>query len=71
MLFFAAAVARFGWFMAHYPEKAIRIFTFGTEPACGKRFGLTWSRVVGWIFTVGGCIGTVLYLILIPVDFFH
>jgi hypothetical protein len=71
MLSVAAALAWFGWFMAHNPERAIRFFTFGTEPAFGKRFALTWSRAVGWTFTVGGCLGSMLYLVLISVDLFH
>jgi hypothetical protein len=68
---FAAAVARFGWFMAHNPERGYRIFLFGQEPAFGKRFLVIWSRTVGWMFTVGGCLGTVLYLVFIPIDLFH
>lgn len=71
MLFVAAAVARLGWFMVHDPERAIAFFTFGTEPAFGKRFALTWSKMAGWVFTAGGCLGTVLYLVLIPIDIFH
>ena len=71
MLFVAAAVARLGWFMAQNPERAIRFFTFGTEPASGKRFALTWSKMAGWVITVGGCLGTVLYLVLVPIDIFH
>jgi hypothetical protein len=71
MLVFAAATARFGWFMAHDPERASRLFTFGTEPAFGKRFVLSWSRVVGWVFIVGGCVGSALYLVLIAIDLFH
>lgn len=70
-LFLAAAVARLGWFMAHNPERGYRIFLFGQDPAFGKRLAVAWSRTVGWMFTVGGCLGTVLYVVLIPIDLFH
>jgi ABC-type uncharacterized transport system permease subunit len=69
--FFAAGVARFGWFMANYPERGYKIFLFGQEPAFGKRCVLIWSRTVGWMFTIGGCLGTVLYMVMIPIDLFH
>jgi hypothetical protein len=55
--------------MARAPERALRVFTFGAEPAFGKRFGLAWCKVTGWFFIVGGCIGIVLYSVLIPIDF--
>jgi hypothetical protein len=71
MLMFAAATARLGWFMAHNPERASRFFTFGTEPAFGKRLAIAWSIAAGWFFTVGGCLGIALYLVLIPIDLFH
>jgi len=71
MLLFAVALARLGWFMAHNPERASRLFTFGTEPAFGKRLALTWGRAVGWFFTVGGCLGIALYLVLITIDLLH
>ena len=71
MLFAAAAMARLGWFMAHNPQRAVCFFTLGIQPAFGKRLAITWSRVVGWTFTVGGCLGTVLYLVLISIDLFH
>ncbi len=57
--------------MAHNPERGYRIFLFGQEPAFGKRFAIMWSRTVGWMFTVGGFLGTLLYLVLIPIDLFH
>jgi len=53
MLLFAAATARFGWFMAHDPERAVRFFTFGQDPAFGKGFALVWSKLVGWFFNMG------------------
>jgi hypothetical protein len=71
MLVFAAAIAWLGWFMAHDPERASRLFTFGSEPAFGKRFVLSWSRGVGWFFTAGGCLGSALYLVLITIDLFY
>lgn len=70
-LFFATAVAKLGWFLAHNPERGYRVFLFGQEPPFGKRFALTWSRTVGWMFAVGGWLGAVLYLVLIPIDLFH
>jgi cytochrome b561 len=71
MLIFAGALARLGWFMSHNPERASRLFTFDTGSPFGKRLALTWSRAVGWFFTVGGCIGITLYLVLIPIDLLH
>jgi hypothetical protein len=71
MLLVSAGVARLGWFLAHDPERGYRIFLFGQEPAFGKRLAVGWSRAVGWMFTVGGCLGTLLYLVLIPIDLFH
>jgi hypothetical protein len=71
MLVFAAAIARLGWFMTHNPARASRFFTFGTEPSFGKWLALAWSNAVGWLFTLGGCFGIALYLVLIPLDLFH
>jgi hypothetical protein len=71
MLTFAAVLSRLGWFMAHNPERALRFFTFGTEPILGRRFGTAWCRIVGWVFTWGSGFGVVLYLILIPFDILH
>lgn len=71
MLFAAAAKARLGWFMAHNPQRAVRFFTFAIQPAFGRRLATTWSRIVGRTFTVGGYLGTVLYLVLISIDLFH
>ncbi len=71
MFFVAAAIARFGWFMAHKPERAIRIFLFGQDPAFGRRFAIAWSKSVGWMFTIVGCFGSVLYPVLIAFNLFH
>jgi hypothetical protein len=71
MLAFAAATARLGWFMIHNPERTSRFFTFGTEPPFGKRLAIAWSKATGWLFTVGGCFGVALYLVLIPLDLFR
>lgn len=68
MLLMAAAMARFGWFMAHNPERGYCIFLFGQEPAFGKQLAVAWSRTVCWMFTVGGYLGALLYLVLIPID---
>ena len=71
MLVFAAAAARLGWFMVRAPERALRVFTFGAEPAFGKQFGMAWCKAAGWLFTLMGCLGIVLYLVLIPIDLWH
>ena len=71
MLAFAAAMMGFGRYMVRAPERALRVFTFGAEPTFGKRFGVAWCKAAGWLFTVGGCFGIVLYLTLIPIDLWH
>jgi hypothetical protein len=64
MFVFAAALARFGRFLAHDLIVLSVSLPSGTEPAFGKRFALSWSRVASWFFSVGGCLGCVLYLVL-------
>jgi hypothetical protein len=54
--------------MAHSPTRTLRFFTLGTEAAFGHRFGVIWCRIVGWLFTVGGSLGVLLYLVLLPID---
>jgi len=71
MLVFAAVVARIGWVMAHNPERALRFFTFRTEPAFGKTFAEAWCMTLGWIFFWFFGIGVVFYLIMISIDIFH
>ena len=71
MLVFAVFIAGLGWFMAHNPTRTLRFFTFGTEPAFGHRFGVTWCRIVGWFFSVGGTLGVLLYLVLLAIDFWR
>ncbi len=71
MLVVAAAMATLGWYMAHNPTRTLRFFTFGTEPAFGQRFGVAWCRIVGWFFAVGGSLGMLLYLVLLPMDFWR
>jgi hypothetical protein len=71
MLVFSSATGRYGWFMAHNPEQALRLFTFGTEAAFGKRFFLGWNKGVGWFFTVFGCFGIAVFLALLSVDLFR
>jgi len=71
MLLVAAAMARLGWFMAHNPVRAIRFFTFGVDPAFGKRLATAWSKATGWFFTVFGCFGMAFYLVLILLDLFR
>lgn len=69
-LTFAYAMVRYGWFMAHNPERALRLFTFGVGAAFGKKFFLSWSRGVGWFFTGFGCIAVAGSLVLLAVDLF-
>jgi hypothetical protein len=57
--------------MAHNPERAFRLFTFGTEPNFGKRFFLTWNRGCGWFFTAFGCLAVATSLVLLAVDLFR
>jgi cytochrome b561 len=71
MLVFAAVIARLGWYMAHNPTRTLRFFTFGTEPAFGHKFGVAWCRIGGWFFAVGGSLGVLLYLVLLPMDFWR
>jgi cytochrome b561 len=68
MLVFAIGVARLGWFMAHCPGRAYRIFTFGAKAPFGERFAIVWCKIVGWAFAAGSSFGIVLSLILIPLD---
>jgi len=70
MLAFGCGTGRYGWFMAHNPERALRLFTFGTEPTFGKRFFLSWNRGVGWFFTVFGCLAIAASLVLLAIDLF-
>ncbi len=68
MLVFAIALLRAGWFMAHNPQRAVRFFTFGTDPIFGANFAIAWCRILGWIFFCGSAFGALLYLVLIPID---
>jgi hypothetical protein len=70
-LVFAVIIARLGWYMAHNPVRTLRFFTFGTGPAFGQKVGVAWCRFVGWLFAVGGSLGVLLYLVLIPIDFWR
>ena len=71
MLAFGCGVGRYGWFMAHNPERAFRLFTFGTEPTFGKQFFITWNRGVGWFFTAFGGLAVATFLVLLVVDLFR
>jgi hypothetical protein len=71
MLGFAILVAKLGYYIAHNPTRTLRFLTIGTEPAFGHKFGAVWCRIVGWVFAVGGSLGTLLYLVLIPLDFWR
>lgn len=57
--------------MAHNPVRTLRFFTFGTEPAFGHKAGVAWCRSVGCFFAVGGSLGLLLYLVLLPIDFWR
>jgi cytochrome b561 len=68
MLVVAAVMAILGSYMARNPTRTLRFFTFGTEPAFGHKFGVASCRIVGWFFAVGGTLGVLLYLVLLPMD---
>jgi hypothetical protein len=70
-LVLAVAIARLGWYMAHNPMQTLQVFTFGTEPAFGHKAGVAWCRFVGWFFAVAGSLGVLLYLVLLPIDFWR
>jgi hypothetical protein len=71
MLLFAGAMGRYGWFMAHNPERTLRLFTFGTEPTFGKGFFVRWNKGGGWFFTSFGCLGVALSFFLLALDLVH
>jgi hypothetical protein len=59
----ALGLVLLGWRVAHRPDKAYRMLTFGlTVP---NRFGIAFFRIVGWCWAVGGILGAALYAILI------
>lgn len=70
MLVFGSGVGRYGWFMAHNPERALRVFTFGIGPGFGRRFFIQWNRAAGWFFTAFGCLTMSAALILLACDLF-
>lgn len=51
--------------MAHHPQKAARIFTFGHSET---KFTVSYCRIVGWLFAAICALGAIMYLILIPFD---
>jgi cytochrome b561 len=71
MLVFAAAVAVVGWLMAHNSARASRFLTFGLEPAFGAKYCIMFTRFLGWFFFIMSGLGTVLYMILVPLDILH
>ncbi len=68
MLAVACLIARLGWFMTRKPEKASRWFMLKERPVVGEKFAVGWTRMCGWLFTVSGCLGVLLYVVLIPFD---
>jgi TRAP-type C4-dicarboxylate transport system permease small subunit len=68
MLAFSLLFAFFGWNAAHKPERALRVFTFGTEPIFGKKLGIKFFRLFGWFCFILFAFGAIFYLILIPLD---
>lgn len=71
MLLFAAATATLGWYMAHNPTQALRFFTFGMEPAFGKKLGVAFCKALGYLFCAFMSAGVVFYSILIVMDILH
>ena len=71
MLAFAVVIAGIGWYMAHRPERASRVFTFGMRPPFGEKFAIAWCKILGWTFTIVFSFAIVFYLILIPLDILH
>jgi hypothetical protein len=67
-LMFAAGMLWLGLYLKRTPETAYRWFTFRQRAALGERFAIGWARAAGWLFTVFGSLGVVMYLFLIPFD---
>ena len=68
-LVFAVALAILGRFVTRHPERMVRFFTFGAANETG--FFVGFSRAVGWFYFVGGILGVITYLIMIPFDLMH
>ena len=68
-LMFSAATEILGWLIERQPNRFIRFFRFGMGTQ--SRIVLGISRIMGWFFLAMGCVGVLLYLIMIPVDLLH
>ncbi len=67
-LLFAAGMVFLGRLILRHPDRVVRAFHLGTEPALGKKFALLWAKSSGWLFTVIGTFGVILYLVMIPIE---
>jgi hypothetical protein len=65
LLCVACVLTWLGYLISSYPEKTSRIFTFGQQP---NRYSITFFRIVGRVFLVMFALGTLMYLVLIPLD---
>jgi len=54
--------------MLRHPDRTIRFFLFGSDPPFAQRLALLWAKSSGWLFTVIGTFGVILYLVMIPID---
>ena len=62
----AGALAWLGRFMIRHPDSVIRFFTLGAGSKI--RFFATFAKAVGWVYLVGGILGSIMYLVMIPID---
>jgi cytochrome c biogenesis protein CcdA len=65
-LVIAVGLAFLGRFVIRHPERMVSFFAFGA--GSGKGFFVGFSRDMGWVWCIGGILGTIMYLIMIPVD---
>jgi hypothetical protein len=68
-LMFSAAMTLLGRLIARQPNRMVRFFTLGMGSE--TRIALGFSRITGWFFLVMGCVGVILYLVMIPIDLLH
>lgn len=65
LLIFAIPISWLGWLISRNPERTSRIFTFGQAPT---KFTVGYFRIVGRVFAIVFALGSIIYLILIPLD---